>query len=365
MNKEWCKENYEKSITSRAWTSTPYDAGWDKSKKYGEDLPASLELKGIFEEEITIGKIPKWASEIVERMIKYFPVCGHYTFPTPVLQVCEAIRREACPEFIYGCYTADSKRKILMSYYIYCLDAWLKNAPLYKAKAELSMRDTLGKDWNKIITAIYKTLGKPSEHKKLLVTRLIHRLRWWVKTLVWTDDKRDRYMLDFYSGDIRGDAANWGTYGNPPFGDPYFAELELPGIKKLRAEICKKIPDGKILLDNTEQIWLCAPKVFRYLEKVIIKIGNIDSKKISSNKHILQCEDTYPDINSCNKWYFSFTSSLSSWLEGDCNSLKEFGNITPVKHWLVRILRHKLELLEKYDNLGKLVRSKKGENNEG
>ncbi|MDD2890607.1 MAG: hypothetical protein PHE49_08230 [bacterium] len=358
MKKEWCKENYEKSITSRAWNSTPYDADWDKSKKYGEDIPSSLELKAIFEEELTLGKVPAWASEIINRMIKYFPPCGHYTFPHPLIQVCEAIKKETCPEFIYGCYTADSKRKTLMSYYVYCLDAWLKNAPLHIAKAELAMRDNLGKDWDSIITAVYTTLGKPSEQKTLLVTRLIHRLRWWIKTLIWSDDKRNRYMLDVYSGDIRGDETNWGAYGNTPFGDPYFAELELPEIKKLRAEICKKVPDGKNLLDNTEQIWLCAPKVFRHLEKVIIKIGNLNSKNIPKKKGILQCEDTYPKILSYNKWYSSFVSSLSGWLKGDSKSLNELGKITPVKHWLARILRHKLQLLEKHDNLGKLLGTK-------
>jgi hypothetical protein len=224
LNREWCKENYEKSVTKRAWGATPYDAGWDESGNLREDISSSPELKEIFEEEISLVRIPNWAIDIVDRMIGPFPMCGHYTFPKPLLQICEAIGGERCPEFVISCYTADSKRKKLMSYYVYCLDAWLKNAPLETAIAELTMRDNLGKDWLEIITAIYNTLGLHSKEKVLLIRRLVHRLRWWIKTLIWFDDKRDRHMLDKYMGDIRGDEKNWGSYGNSPFGDPYFEE---------------------------------------------------------------------------------------------------------------------------------------------
>ncbi|NIO38619.1 hypothetical protein GTO27_13120, partial [Candidatus Bathyarchaeota archaeon] len=122
LNRGWCKENYEKSVTSRAWSYTPYDVPW-------EDLHPSSELRSIFEEEMNLGSVPDWAKGIIDRMMGP-PACGHYTFPRPLLQICEAIREEKCPDFVLGCYTADSERKKLMSYYVYCLDAWLKNAPL-------------------------------------------------------------------------------------------------------------------------------------------------------------------------------------------------------------------------------------------
>ena len=355
MDRKWCKENYEKSVTSRAWRGTPYDAGWVESQKYGEGLSSSPELREMFEEEMALGSVPNWSTEIIERMIRHLPTCGHYTFPRPVLQICEAIREEKCPEFVCGCYTADSERKTLMSYYVYCLDAWLKNAPLEVATAELAIREKLGKDWPKIIAGIYNSLGSPSEQKVLLIRRLVHRLRWWTKTLIWFDDKRNRYMLDVYSGDARGDEAKWGAYGNSPFGDPYFAELKLPEIKELAKQIRDIVPGGKKLLDRIESTWLCAPKIFRYLEKLILKIGIIDSENIpKSDVSILQCEDTYPDIASYKRWYTLFMSSLTALLEGNRKALSELGDITPVKHWLVRILRHKLQLYEKYDNFAKL-----------
>lgn len=351
MDKEWCNENYEKSVTSHAWTYTPYDAGWEESKKYGEDLPSSSELRAIFGEEMALGTVPDWAVEIIDRMIGPLPMCGHYTFPRPLLQTCEAIKSQKCPEFVIGCYTADSERKILMSYYVYCLDAWLKNAPLEVATAELAMRDNLGKDWPKIMAAVYNTLGNPSEEKVLLLKRLVHRLRWWIKTLIWADDRRDSYLLDVYLGDVRGNA-KWGTYGNAPFGDPWPSEKELPEMKELAEQINKKVPVGKKLLDRIESTWLCASKVFRYLEKLVIEIGNIGRENVlDNNASILQCKDTYPNIASHQKWYASFMSSLTEWLEGNPKALSELGNITPIEHWLVRILRHKLQLYEKYNPL--------------
>jgi hypothetical protein len=353
---DWSKENYEKSITSHAWGATPYDAGWDESHRYGEDLPASTELKGIFEEEMALDDVPQWAEEVMDRMIGPFPMCGHYAFPHPLLQICEAIGNEKAPDFVCSCYTADSQRKILMSYYVYCLDAWLKDAPLEVATAELAMRDDLGKDWSEIIVSIYESLGAPSEPKRLLVERLIHRLRWWIKTHIWFDDKRDCFMLDVYSGDARGDEADYSSYGNPPFGDPYFAELKLPEIKSLTEKIRGTVSGAQKLLDAIESTWLCAPKVFRYLERIIIDIGNSGSENVPDyGLSILQCEDTYPDVVSHQKWYNAFMSSLTYWLSGDSQALCELGDMAPVKHWLARIVRHKLRLYEKHDPFGNMI----------
>ena len=104
---------------------------------------------------------------------------------------------------------------------------------------------------------------------------------------------------------------------------------------------------------------MCAPKVFRYLEKLILEIGSIDSEKVPDSEiSILQCEDSYPDFTSYKGWYSSFMSSLTAWLENKHERSGELGDRTPVKHWLARILRHKLQLFERYGNLGKLVGSR-------
>ncbi len=348
----WTKQDYEASVTSRCWRYTPLDAPW-------KEIQGSSELREIFEEEAALDRVPEWAEEIADRMIgSPLPPCGHYTFPKPILQVLDAIGKEKCPEFFMGCYTADSQRKTLMSYYVYCLDAWLKRAPLTVASAELAMRHDLGKNWPQIIQAIYETIGERSQPKELLVQRLVHRLRWWIKTLIWTDDKRDRFMPDVYMGDVRGDEKNWGSYGNPPYGDPFFAERELPQMEELSRKICETVPGGKDILFSIEHTWLCAPKAFRYVEKIILKIGSIGRDgDPEAETSVLDCEDTYPDLKSCCEWYAGFMSSVESRLEGDSEALDELGTITPVKHWLVRILRQKLKLYEE-DSFGRLVGTK-------
>jgi hypothetical protein len=305
---------------------------------------------------MALSAVPDWAAEIVDRMIGPLPMCGHYAFPRPLLQICMAVGKKKCPAFVCGCYTADSERKVLLSYYVYCLDAWLKRAPLETTTVELMMRDSLGKDWPQIISAIYDALGAFSPQKVLLIRRLIHRLRWWIKTLIWLDDKRDRYLLDVYMGDVRGDQAGLGSYGNAPFGDPYSVERDLPEMKELAANILETVPNGQKLLDNIESTWLCAPKAFRYLEKIIVQIGGVESKEtVDTGVSILQCEDTYPDGPSHQSWYRTFMSVLGEWLDGNSQSLSKLGEITPVKHWLVRMLAHKLRLYAKYDPFGNLV----------
>jgi len=243
-----------------------------------------------------------------------------------------------------------------MSYYIYCLDAWLKRAPHEVALAELQMRDALGKDWQQILSNVYRTLGDPTdEHRSLVVRRLIHRLRWWTKTLIWFDDRRERFQLDVYSGDVRGDQ-QFGYYGNPPFADPFFAELRLPEAQEMTGRIRQGVPDGEGFIASIEQSWLCGPKVFRYLERLILRIGNINRcDRLDTTGAILQCEDTYPNLESYREWYSGLMGSLTDWLEGRAAGNDLFGEATPVQHWLLRILRLRLRLLEKSGTFGKLT----------
>ena len=338
----WTSQAFEASVTGRAWTYTEYDGGWEKCRD-------SSEIREIFAAEMALETVPDWAREIIDRLLANpLPPCGHYTYPHPIRQICEAIGQERCPDFVIGCYTAEPERKILMSCYIFCLDAWLKEAPLETACAELERRDDLGRDWARIVRAVYETLGESLELRVLLVRRLLHRLRWWLKTLIWRDDRRDRLMLDAYLGDVRG-SSEWGDYGNPGFHDPYFAELQEPEVQELAQQIREQVPKGSELLTRIESTWLCAPKAFRYLERLIVEIGSVGSEAPPDfGRSILQCEDTVPDFASSRQWHASFLSSLKAWLDGDGDALPELGPITPVKHWLVRMLRYRLQIYGTY-----------------
>ena len=347
----WSREAWDGSVSAKA-----YNSDWWSTLTPETEPGLWVELRSVFAEEASLDEIPGWASEIIVRMME-LPMCGYYAYPDNVAQVIAAIAAQRAPKVVLRCYTVDAGRKVLMSYYVFCLDAWLKYAPLASAVAELRLRDPLGKDWEQIASAIYETLGEGTEIRRIAVERLIHRLRWWIKSLIWADDKRDRFLLDVYSGDIRGDEEHWSAYGNSPYGDPYFAELGLPHVKALEARILAEVADGRHLLDCIHSTWLCAPKVFRYLEKLIAEIGGIGSEAARDRvRPILQCEDTYPDFSANHAHFIDLLEHLGAWLDGQEHALPALGTGTAVKHWLVHLLRHKLVFHARYeDNFAKFV----------
>ena len=351
MRTAWSREAWDASVSAKA-----YNSDWWATLTPEKEPALWDELRSIFDEEEALPAVPGWASEIVVRMME-LPMCGYYAYPDNITQLIEAISVEKCPDVVMKCYTVDSGRKVLMSYYVYCLDAWLKEAPLSHVVAELSLRDSLGKDWELIALAIFKTLGERTEIKAVVVERLAHRLRWWIKTLIGSDDKRDRFLLDVYSGDVRGDEAKWGSYGNSPYGDPYFAELCLPHVKQMEERIRVDVPDGKRLLDCIQSTWLCAPKAFRYVEKLLVAIGAIGSDTPPDEASgILQCEDTYPDFRANGNHFTSLLETLQLWRDGDDTALASLGCRTPEKEWLVHLLQHKLLFHAKYEeNFAKLI----------
>lgn len=351
-------------MTKTAWSREAWDASVS-AKAYNSDWWATLtpekepelweELQSLLTEEIALPSVPDWATEIVVRMME-LPMCGYYAYPDNVMQIVDAISAQRCPDIVMKCYTVDAGRKVLLSYYVYCLDAWLKDAPLPHVLAELSLRDSLGKNWEQIAPAIYSTLGDRTEIKRIVIERMNHRLRWWIKSLIWSDDKRDRFMLDVYSGDIRGDEEHWGAYGNSPYGDPYFAELSLPHVKEMEERIRADVPDGKKLLDRIQSTWLCAPKMFRYLEKLIAEVGAIGSKSSSGDESFLQCEDTYPDFDANQKHFADLLERLQLWQKGHDDALPALGSATPEKRWLAHLLWHKLVFHSMYEeNFAKLI----------
>jgi hypothetical protein len=354
--RSWNQEDYEASATFRAWHFTAFENRWDNCQQSGPDMAVWQEIKTIFLEERAFGTVPEWALQILDRMLSApLPPCGHYCFPDPILQVCGAIGKETCPKFVIGCYSADAERKTLMSYYVFCVDAWEQDCILEVAQAEMAIRPDLGKDWNQILANVYNALGNPTPQKKLLARRLIHRLRWWIKSLIWKDDHRNRFLLDAYLGDVRG-KGDWGKYGDSGFSDPFFTELKVPCVIEMEQQIVKNVPDGETLVRLLRENHLCGPKTFRNVERAIALIGALGSeKKPDYGASILDCENTCPDIRSYKEWYTDFMKAIGAWLNGDATAIPLLGDSTPVKRWLARILWLRLRLYEQYDNLGKLV----------
>jgi hypothetical protein len=308
---------------------------------------ASPELRSLVTEEAALGAVSGWAKEIVTRMIgSPLPPCGHYAFPAPVIQIIEAIGQERCPAFVIGCYTADPARKRRLQAIVYCLDAWLHGAPLETATWELERQHIDDKNWSGIVRGIYTTLGDPHPLRVLLVERLIHRLRWWVKTHSWDNDARLQFGLDQYLGDPRGDG-DWGDFGDPELSDPYFVELREPDIVSMEERIRTEVADGEALLVRIQSTWLCAPKAFRYIERLLLEIGAIGTTDTPGfDQRLLDCDDTYPDFEQAREWEAALLNRLASWLAGDSDAVPELGPVTPTKHWLAGLLHYRLMLMD-------------------
>ena len=358
----WTKETWEQSVSSRCWWYTPYDAGWDECKEHGADMSADEELRDIVQMELSLGGVPDWATEIVERHIRCLPPCGHCHFPLAFLETISAIGSEAALTFVHTCYTANRERKERAQDYLFCLDAWLVGIGPEEAAKELELRKRPGPDWPTVCRSIWDVLGEQTELKELLVDRTLHRYRWWVKTLTWDDDERDVFVPDTYLGDLRG-SGDW--YANPGFLDPYFVEKKSPRVKRLEDRIAALTPDCDFFLSFIYDSWLCAPKTFRFLEKTLWAMGK--ERRYPPDEVVpgfLQCEDTYPSREESVPWWQGFTKALRTWWPGspaegavahDVN--RRLAEPTPVKRWLVRLYLHKLRRLEMNtdDGLAKLV----------
>ena len=358
----WSRQVYEASISSRCWWYTAYSAGWDKSHEYGHDLRTDDELQEIVRMEGETAPIPNWAQEIVTRAINFVPPCGHYRFPLPYLDLIAAIGDETPPRFLCGCYTAEAGRKRRMTDYLLLLDAWLAGAGPGDAARELRLRQHDGLDWQSICDTCWEVLGERNEGKELLIERVLHRQRWWLKSLTWCDDHRDVFGRDAYLGDVR---VTHESYGNPPSGDPFFTELQVPRVTRLEARLAEVCPEWPTMKTRIECSWLCAPKAFRYLERLLWDIGmGRPSALTDAVPDFLHVEDTYLAVQEdAPAWWDACQRALHGWWRGEtlhgavaveiCRRLK---TPTPVKYWLVRLLARRLALQEACAEIGKLVR---------
>ena len=266
---EFTRENYEKTISSKCWACTPFNAGWDESIKYGEDLRNNQDLRIIVGLEMSASEIPSWAEEISVSQIGNIPMCGHYLFPRNIEEILAGIKGETTIEFFTSCYTAPPERKDLVTSLVKILEAWLcgndeKTAINIVEVSQNAMID------NYVIERTYSALGSNTNAKAAQVKRLRNRLKWWIKTFIWEGDNRETFSKDELPKNERHRDAD---YGNKGFTDPYFAELELEENKNLEKSIrLDNSLDSKII-DQIHSTWLCAPKLFRYLEKILSNGG--------------------------------------------------------------------------------------------
>jgi len=333
----WSQTHYERSLTSRCWAYTPYDGGWEGCPALREDG----ELRGLCAEELALDTVPTWARDILERQLTYLPGCPHATFPLPFLDVFKAIGGRARLPFVHSCYTIPADRKERAVLYINALADWLAKGPAQPTPVQLQ-----------------EVLGPPSETTSLLVQRLVHRLKWWCKSMTWDNDARDRFYQDESLGDTQ---CQGNHYGNPQFRDPYWTELQAPAAQELEAQLGAACPEWPWFRDCIHSTWLCGPKAFRYVERIVWYIGHLDQARELAAGHragtldvpsFLDCADTYPDMAEIRAWFADafaacrlFRTREGADSERQADLLGHLGDHGPAKAWLVGLFARKLALM--------------------
>ncbi|HUT36315.1 MAG TPA: hypothetical protein VNE39_22695 [Planctomycetota bacterium] len=350
---QWSKATYEASVSSRCWWYTPYDDGWDKCPSMAEDA----ELRGIVEMERALGDVPAWARQIVERSIQFACPCGHYLFPRPYLEALDAIGAETPATFVHGCFTVARERKRAMMDYVLCLDAWLAGAAAEDVARELAALGSRRIAWDAVCAELWRVLGERTELKELLVERLIHSQRCKIKWSPWDDDLASEFGRDLFLGPI-------GKVRNPAKihcyieqAVPGFDEGASPRVRRLEARLAELCPDWKQMQFHTHYGWLCAPKAFRFLERLVWAIGQERPPRPEDRvPGFLQIEDTHPNQDEAREWWKAFVAALDAWWQGQPATgpvaddvARRLGAATPVKRWLVRLFRRKLRFYASYE----------------
>jgi hypothetical protein len=332
----WNQANYQQSLISHCWAYTPYDGGWAHCAAVRKDTV----LRQLHAEEQALKPVPGWARDILERQITYLPGCPHATFPLPFLDVFDAIGQQSCLPFVHSCYTVPAERKERMIPYIDALLDWVAGRRPGKTPAF----------WEQL----WQVLGPVTTTKSLLVQRLVHRLKWWCKAMTWDDDARDRHYQDEFLGDVccLGD-----HYGNPQFRDPYWTELRTPAVQELEAKLADTCPEWAWYREKLHSTWLCGPKAFRYLERIIWSIGHVAEAQTLATQHVsvppfLDCDDTYANMAGVPDWCADALAACDQFrAQGEArnprqaNLLARLGDYDPAKAWLVGIFARKLRLM--------------------
>ena len=267
---EWNRDAYQGSLTSQCFSGTTYDSGWDGSDRHGVDgavLRGDPQMRRLVALERAAGRLMLWPRRVAGQ-IADFPPCG-WCFPQAVEGICrnigagDAAASHPAPA---ACYVVGPARLGLMADYAVCLDGWIKGAPAEEVAGELAAHGSAGRDWGRIAARMWNVLGAPDGPKALLARRLVMRLRFWLRAPYGPARADENFRLGYYY-----------THRFARFeGCDYFSyERHDPDVAELEARIREAVDAPDRWLEMIESTWPCAPKVFRYIERLVLAIGRV------------------------------------------------------------------------------------------
>jgi hypothetical protein len=324
----WCDDLYSGSLTSQCFSSTSYDAGWNGAPEYGIDgaaLQGDTEMRRLLELEMRASPLPNWA-RVVARQVERLAPCG-WSFPQATSAICRNIgAADPCAEEPQGCYAVGQRRLDLMAAYAACLDGWLKRVPSKTVGREVAGFAQDQRDWCRIAAAVAEALGDPTPTSRLLTRALLTRLRFWLRAPFGALKADDNWRLGYLC------TYDMGRYG----GWDYFTfHHHDPDWQELAERIRETVPDAERWLDQIESTWPCAPKVFRYIERLILAIGALAGGAsgtvrelcgADNDRPVLEWEGTCLDETASRLLLDSVVGALVEYLGAD------YGVETPCGH---------------------------------
>ena len=361
----WSRENYEVSFTRNCFSGTPFcgSVGWEgKWGRDGQALKDNPQIGQLVEMELALGPVPLWAQGIC-RQIDTLPDCG-FAFPHHVEAVCTNIgRRDAEAAKALQCYTVGPDRLRLLGNAALLLDGWLKGATSDLAGSVIAAQESGKLDWVIIADEVYGALGDREPRKELLVRRLLERLRFWLRApYSWAKGDDNNGLGYLY-------VSAFGTYG----GWDYFGfEMHDPLVIELTQRIRDGVDTPDRWLEVITSTWPCAPKVMRFIERIICAIGRIGENGPSSFEELAQSLpaagevlpvlQTYLSTETSRQLYDTSIRALGEYVgEGFCapaplpdevedawaeRLMASLGDRGPVKLWLASLLLERIALYE-------------------
>jgi len=198
---------YAGIFTRCCFSSAPFcgSVGW--GAQWGENRPLlrdSAQIHRLVEMEYAIRPVPVWTQQIA-RQIDEFPQCG-WAFRQQVEAVCTNIgRSSAITVEPVRCFTAGPGRLAVVSHVALLLDGWLQGIDGALVVRTMERQDDTRQDWSTIVSRVWAALGDHGERKVLLVSRLLERLRFWLRAPYGTAKPDDNCRLGYlYVNEMAG-----------------------------------------------------------------------------------------------------------------------------------------------------------------
>ena len=361
---EWNRDAYEASLTGQCFSFTPYDAGWDGDDGLGIDggvLQGDGQMRRLLGLERAVGRLVQWSRRVAGQ-IADLPPCG-WCFPQAVEGICrnigagDAAASRPAPA---ACYTVGPARLGLMADYTVCLDGWIKGAPADEVAAELVSHGCDGRDWAAVTARVWDVLGRCEGPKVLLARRLLMRLRFWLRAPYGAGRADKNFRLGYYYTHRMARYEGW---------DYFSYERTDLDVVELEQRIRESVDRADRWLDMIESTWPCAPKVFRYLERLVVAMGRVSEGEtapteldVPLGRGVLGIDRTCMDSARSRMLFDSAVRALGDAVAGEfpvaetgaaeidaewAGRLKAMlGDAGPVKTWLTALLLKRILLFE-------------------